>query len=112
MDALQRRRTACLSIPGFHASKALFARLSWHPILRCFSCIPVIRRCSISIFTSSENVPVPPIVVVLGEDEKEPADDGQRNKNFVSIFVVWRILFLVHLFRIVSIANGFIQDHW
>lgn len=45
---------------------------------------------------------IPPIVVELGGNKKEPTDDSQCNKNFVSLPVVWRIFCLVHLFIIVS----------
>lgn len=57
------------------------------------------------MFASLRYVLIPPIVVEFGAHKKESTDDSQRDKNFVSIFVVRRILFLVHLFGIVSIPN-------
>lgn len=49
---------------------------------------------------------IPPIVVDLGEHKKESTDDSHRDKNLVSIFIVRRILCLVHLFKIVSIPSS------
>lgn len=57
------------------------------------------------MFASLGYVLIPPIVIETGEHEKESTGDSQCDKNFVSIFVVWRILGLVHLFSIVSIPN-------